>query len=105
MDLSKYCQLLVGTHKERYLEKISVLSCDPYTVEFGEFSMDLADFPPTLYPDIVMYLVHTKSAYSMDEMKAYKSLEAYNQAACGWVRKMGVKKFSEHILVLGKVIS
>ncbi|CAG9772343.1 unnamed protein product [Ceutorhynchus assimilis] len=39
----------------------------------------------------------------MEELKAYKSLEAYNQATCGWLKKIGVKVFPSYKLVFGKV--
>lgn len=72
-------------------------------VNLEDCSTDISDFPKVLYPDIVMYLVYTKSAYTMNEMEAYKSLEAYNQVVCGWVRKICVKQFDSNILILGKV--
>ncbi|KAJ8930183.1 hypothetical protein NQ314_017047 [Rhamnusium bicolor] len=77
---------------------------DPYLIKLEDCSTELSDFPKILYPDIVIYLVHTKSAFTMEEMKAYKSLEAYNQAVCGWVKKICVKPFGSYILVLGKII-
>ncbi|CAG9770080.1 unnamed protein product [Ceutorhynchus assimilis] len=103
-NLSTYAKELQGSHSIRYLQKISVLGVDPYTINIENCSKRLEDFPPTFYPDIVMYLVHTKSAYTMEELKAYKSLEAYNQATCGWVKKIGVKVFPSYKLVLGKVM-
>lgn len=102
-SLSTYAKELQVAHSKRYLQKISVLGVDPYTVDIDKCSKSLEDFPPTFYPDIVMYLVHTKSAYTMEELKAYKSLEAYNQGSCGWVKKIGVKVFPSYKLVLGKV--
>lgn len=103
MNVSAYYTELSEIHQERYTEKISLLGIDPYVVNLEDCSTDISDFPKLLYPDIVMYLVYTKSAYTMDEMKAYKSLEAYNQAVCGWVRKICVKQFDSNILILGKV--
>ena len=36
--------------------------------------------------------------HTMDEFKAYKSLEAYNQFVCGWVRDICMKTFPEKSL-------
>jgi len=46
-------------------------------------SLDLV--PEVTYPDIFNFLVLTKSPYTLDEFKAYKSLEAYNFFASGWI--------------------
>ena len=55
------------------------------------------------YPDIVNYFIFTPSPYTFKVMKAYKSLEAYNQVLNGWVQD--VRNFSkeDYILVIGKV--
>ncbi|KAL5013934.1 hypothetical protein ScPMuIL_008204 [Solemya velum] len=36
--------------------------------------------------DIAKYLIHTVSAYTFDELRSKKSLEAYNYFLCGWVQ-------------------
>ena len=90
--------------KDRYFHKINLIQVDPYLdLNCSERSTNVEDFPKVLYPDIVNYLVYKKSAYTLKELKAYKSLEAYNQAACGWVRKVFTKRLNNYILVLGKV--
>lgn len=80
MVLSPYFYTLDKTHQERYLDKVESVQFDPYLLREEGCSKNVYDFPKVLYPDIVMHLVHTKSAFTMEEMKAYKSLEAYNQA-------------------------
>ena len=49
-------------------------------------SSDYDGLPSIKYPDIVNYLVNAQSPYTMAELKAYKSLEAYNLFVCGWVK-------------------
>ena len=44
------------------------------------------------------------SPFSADDMKAYKSLEAYNQVIEGWVRDVKVMTTSGLKVVKGKVI-
>ena len=44
------------------------------------------------------------SPFSVDDMKAYKSLEAYNQIIKGWVRDVKVMTTSGLKVVKGKVI-
>lgn len=103
MEFSTYYYTLDNIHQQRYVEKVALIQIDPYLLKEKDCSIDLADFPKIFYPDIVMYLVHTKSAFTMEEMKAYKSLEAYNQALCGWVKKIFVKQVASKVVVVGKV--
>ena len=77
--------------RKRYNEKtVLIENKDPYTLSENEFSADLDNFPSISYPDIVNYLVFRPSPYSADDMKAYKSLEAYHQITEGWVRNLKV---------------
>ena len=56
---------------------------DPGTLPSGSWGKDEASFPAMSYPDIFNYLIFGNSFYSMDDMKAWKSLEAYNQLTSG----------------------
>ena len=51
----------------------------------SECSEDLADYPSVEYPDIVNYLVLQTSWITGQQMKAYKSMDAYNFFVSGWV--------------------
>ena len=53
------------------------------------------------YPDIVNYLyLCNPSPFTLDDMRAYKSLEAYNQFVCGWVKELGVVWVKDDTCVL-----
>ena len=60
---------------------------DPYTLPSGSWTKDETSFPAVSYSDIVNYLIFGKSFYSM---KAWKSLEAYNQLTSGWICDLSV---------------
>ena len=91
--LSNYCVNLDKEAKDRYLEKIKVVNkIDPYCIPKAQWITDVNMWPNVTYPDIVTYLIFTKSAYTADDLKSYKSLEAYNQFVSGWVREIGVVK-------------
>ena len=68
------------------MEKIKILDKDPYETSKSEWCKDLTSWPEVTYPDIVNYLVYTQSAYTLQELGAYKSLEAYNYFVCGYWR-------------------
>lgn len=80
-QLSNYGRSLAKDVQERYIKKISILGLrDPYILMKDQCiqctnKLDLV--PEVTYPDIFNYLVLTKSAYTLDEFKAFKSHEAY----------------------------
>ena len=87
-----YCKsFLDPPSQKRYNEKTELIgNKDPYTLSENEFSVDFENFLSISYPDIINYLVFRPSPYSADDMKAYKSLEAYNQVIEGWVKDVKV---------------
>jgi hypothetical protein len=54
----------------------------------------MSESPEVTYPDIVNYLVYTQSAYTLAELKAYKSLQGYNYFISGFVQDIGHALFS-----------
>lgn len=103
-NMSEFTSNLDPPSLQRYKEKlIAIENIDPYLLEEADFSTCVDDLPDITYPDIVNYLVFHPSPYSAEDMKAYKSLEAYNQVLEGWVREIGVYKISELKVIRGKV--
>ena len=89
--LNHFYSTLDPPSQKRYNEKTELIeNKDPYTLSENEFSVDFGNFPSISYPNIVNYLVFIPSPYSADDMKAYKSLETYNQVIEGWVRDVKV---------------
>lgn len=101
----KYVDTLDNITKERYLAKISLIGdIDPY--EVGNNLDNTHDgLPDITYPDIVNYLVFTQSAYTLDQLKAYKSLEAYNYVVSdgGWVKDLQHLVINDRVLITAKV--
>ena len=96
-----YVDSLDQLHLKRYKEKLSLIGgLDPYAVPRDSVVFDVAAFPKVTYPDIVNYLVFGPSPFTMEDMRAYKSLEAYNQFVCGWVRDLGVILAKDDVFVL-----
>ena len=52
--------------------------------------MDWQHWPNVEYGDIYHYLVTTHSTYTQDQLKSYKSLDAYNFFVNGWIANITV---------------
>ena len=98
-----YFKSLSGDMKTRYLAKIKLINnVDPYDFDDASFSMDIELFPRIRPVDIYDYLVFQRSAYTMEEFRACKSLEAYNYYEWDWVRDIVVKKMCKNSYGQGK---
>ena len=105
MDKRKYFQCLSNESKKRYIVNISrIENLDPYTLKKENLNFDTECFPKISYPDIVNYLLFARSPVTAEELKCYKSMEAYNYYLCGWVKEIATKLFKdESCLILRKV--
>ena len=53
----------------------------------------------------VTYLIFGSSPFTANQLKAHKSLAAYNQVEEGWVRDVKVYLYEDKRLVIGKVVT
>lgn len=105
MEESDYFGGLNGLARARYQEKVlKYIGYDPYTLKKNDFSVNLSDLPPVTAMDITSYLVLQTSFYTAEQMKAFKSLDAYNYFICGWVNTWGTREALNNCqLVFGRV--
>ena len=68
-----------------------VMELIPSCLKKSDFSYNHADFPSITFPNIPNYLVLPMSFYTAQQMKAFKSMEAYNFFVSGWVKDVGSK--------------
>ena len=100
----KYADTFQNPARERYRRKLRIISeKDPYEIPAKDWGNKVEDLPCISYPDIVNYLVNTQSAYTLSELKAYKSLEAYNYFISGWVKDIKTIILNGHHLVSSMV--
>lgn len=89
---------------ERYKQKLcSINNVDPFALDDSKFSTNPSDFPPVTNMDIVAYLVLTTSYYTQQQMKAFKSLNAFKYFDAGFVSGCGALKLNKMVVVVGKV--
>ena len=98
-----HLKTLDTTARKQHKEKINLIGGeDSYTMGSNSFSSDRSTFPDVTYLDIVNYLINSTSPYTLEPLKAYKGLEAYNQFVSSWIRTAILEK-NLH-LVMGKVL-
>ena len=101
LRISFYAQKLLDEAKRRYVNKISVINgLDP----FGSFPGEVTEaVPPVEASDLVSYLVLQTNFITTQQFKAHKSLEAYNQFVCGWVKDVCTYKVAGKFVTTGRV--
>ena len=100
-----YLDTLDAASKQRYLDKIAIIGGqNPYLLKNDIFSSDPNSLPSISYPDIVNYLVYYPSPYTLEDLRCYKGLDAYNQFVSGWVREVRSTVINGIHLVAGRVI-
>nr|CAI5819621.1 unnamed protein product [Callosobruchus analis] len=101
-SMSDYYKKLLVEHPDvatRYLEKIRKIDgIDPFSLKEDEISYRSKDFSPVTNMDIIAYLVFTSSFYTSQQMKAYKSLQAYKYFEAGFVHKCGAIKINNFMV-------
>lgn len=79
--MSLYYKSLDSVAKKRYIEKLTFSKGteslpDPYSLLNG-WSESPSGWPDITFGDIYIYLIHTPGSFTNEELKAYKSLDAY----------------------------
>ena len=103
-SLSSYAENLRKEAKTRYSEKKEVIGgLDPFGGCPGEPQCE--EIPPMEARDLVAYLVIQTNFITAKQFKTYKSLEAYNQFVCGWVKDVYLWKKARKFVTAGRVSS
>ncbi len=104
-----FIDTLSAADKSIYAVKLNYIGgLDPYSIDNALFERDPELFPDVSYADIVNYLVFSPNpAYTPDQMKAFKGLDAHNQFTSGWVRDVMVhypRNYEDTAVICGKVL-
>ena len=87
--------------RKLYIDKISVIGVDPLLIPEVKLSTDC--LPPVEAVDLVSFLVLETSFYTKDQLKNFKSLQAYNQMVSDFITRVLGQIFSDKYVVVGKV--
>ena len=100
-SLPKYRETLALEGRKSYDEELKLIeNIDPYNVSNFLFSDSMELWPEIEFPDIANYLLFSTSSYTKEQLKAYKSLDAYKYFVAGWVRCIFVGKATDNIKIL-----
>ena len=89
VQLHDYSKCLAADVRKRYIEKISKIDfIDPYLLKPTDLNYDSNVLPQVSYPDIVNYLLFAPSPMTGEQLKCYKSMDAYNYYLSGFVKKL-----------------
>ena len=104
-SLPKHHDSLGASEKINYNEKLKFTAgIDPYSVSSDFYSESMEKWPEVEFPHIINYLIFTTSEYMNEQLKAYKSLEAYQYFVAGWVQSIHVGKATDKtVILIGKV--
>ena len=91
--------------RKRDTRRKFICGFDPYTLKTSNFEDSVALFPGIEYPDIINYLVLPTSWLTHQQMKAFKSLDAYNLFASGLVKGVLAKELEGDKLLLFSRVS
>jgi len=88
--------------RERYERKLKLVGLQqcPYALAEEMWEDDVTKWPSIEFPDIVLYLIDTPGEYTREKLKCYKSLDAYNHFASGWVGTCLIHEVNKEFSVL-----
>jgi len=109
-SLSDYAEGLPEDAKARYKYKISFINgvafingVDHFLSTYSSGVSESESCPPVDSCDLVSYLVLKTSFLTLDQFRARKGLEAYNQFVSGWVKEIKTWHVEDKYLTVGRV--
>ena len=108
LNMSSYANKLPSEARKRYQQKIRLTGMDLFVLCEKQQPTTVAVSPASTLPrvdasDLVSYLVLQTSFVTAKQFKAHKSMEAYNQFVCGWVKDVRAWNVASKCVVTGRV--
>ena len=101
--MSFYVSQLDYEAKKHYYTKLEIDGekfPDPYSIKEDEWIDDPEKWPDLEYGDIYNYLIDTPGPYTKENLKAYKSLEAYNFSIAAMCEQFCIMKLAPPAVML-----
>ena len=95
--LSDYAMSVEVHVLKRYSEKIKLVGIDPFLLSEKDF--DTECLPPVETIDVVSFLVLETSHYTQDQLKAFTSLQAYDQMVSGFIKTVQGRVINGNFIV------
>ncbi|KAG0422948.1 hypothetical protein HPB47_001234 [Ixodes persulcatus] len=97
-----YFEELMDPRQARYESKVMMCDgVDQFTLHNGADTTSDADVQPaTTHVDIINYLVLSTNYVSLQQMKAFKALDAYNYFTSGWVKSLTAMGLPSKLIVV-----
>ena len=102
MEMSDYVRQLDYEARKRYCSKLEIDGGkfpDPYSIQEDQWIDDAEKWPDLEYGDIYNYLIDMPGPYTKENLKAYKSLEAYNFFYSGHIRTFCTTKLAPQVVM------
>ena len=102
--LSDYVEGLPEDAKSRYKQKITLIDgVDPFSSDYYRSLSESESCPAVDSCDLLSYLVLKTSFLTVEQFRARKGLDAYNQFVSGWVKEIKTWRVSDKYLTVGRV--
>ena len=102
--LSDYVEGLPEDAKSRYKQKITLIGgVDPFSSDYYISLSESESCPPVDSCDLLSYLVLKTSFLTVEQFRARKGLDAYNQFVSGWVKEIKTWRVLDKYLTTGRV--
>ena len=86
---------------KRYYERIEPVGTDPFLL--SEKDLDAEFLPPVESMDVLSFLVLETSHCTQDQLRAFKSLQAYNQMVSGFMKTVQGRVINDNFVIISKV--
>ena len=100
--LSNYVEEIPKDANSRYNQKVTLIGgVDPFSSDYYKSLSEGKSCPPVDSCDLLSYLVLKTNFLTVEQFRARKGLDAYNQFVSGWVKEIKTWHVLDKYLTVG----